>query len=60
MAEQGPSDDELIKRIIAWRAAGWSFQQIGARLEAEGFAAKQPEHWEREVLRHLVRQRKTE
>jgi hypothetical protein len=58
MANDGDaSERELLERIIAWRSAGWTFAQIGAQLEAEGFDARDEEHWERAILRHLVRQR---
>jgi hypothetical protein len=51
------SERKLLERIIAWRSAGWTFAQIGAQLEAEGLDPRDEEHWERAILRHLVRQR---
>jgi hypothetical protein len=37
MSNQGPSGSRLLARIFAWREAGWSFEQIGAQLKAEGW-----------------------
>jgi hypothetical protein len=57
MTEPDPDERELVARIVAWRAAGWSFRRIGARLEAEGREAKDAATWNRKILRELVRQR---
>jgi hypothetical protein len=57
MAERDPAERELVARIIAWRAEGWSFRRIGAQLEAEGLPAKDAATWNRRILRQLVRQR---
>jgi hypothetical protein len=50
-------DPALIDRIIALRAAGWTFERIGAQLKSEGFDPKDPEIWQAQILRRLVQQR---
>lgn len=56
-ADTTGDDWELVDRIIALRTQGWSFQQIGAQLEAEGFNPRNPAGWPAQILRRLVQQR---
>jgi hypothetical protein len=57
MAALDPDEREIVDRIIALRTQGWTYQQIGAQLEAEGFNAKDPSGWQTQILRRLVKQR---
>jgi DNA-binding transcriptional MerR regulator len=59
MGPETPAEDDwaLIDRIIQLRSQGWTFEQIGAQLKAEGFNPQNPAAWPAQILRRLVQQR---
>lgn len=56
-AEVSEDDWDLVDRVIALRAQGWSFQRIGAQLAVEGFEPTNPAAWPAQILRRIVQQR---
>jgi hypothetical protein len=55
---EGPEDEwELVDRIIGLRAKGWTYEEIGARLQSEGFNPRHPSGWPVQILRRLAQRR---
>lgn len=57
MRADDPEERALLDRVIELRARGWSYQRIGAQLQAEGFKVVDPSALETEVMRRLIHQR---
>jgi hypothetical protein len=56
-ADDELEDWSLVDRIIALRAEGHSFAEIGVRLESEGFDARNPGAWPVQILRRLAQRK---
>jgi hypothetical protein len=54
MGEPDPYEQALVDRIVALRAAGWSYQRIGRRLGGEGFRPRAAACCQPDVLRFVA------